>query len=88
MKYRKLPVIIEAIEWTGYNFEEIKEFTKPRTAYMDECVNLGLVLVIPTLEGKHIATKHDMIIKGVAGECYPVKIDIFEATYEAVPEET
>jgi hypothetical protein len=41
-------------------------------------------LIIPTLEGNHLARENDWIIKGVAGEFYPCKPDIFEATYEAV----
>jgi hypothetical protein len=44
------------------------------------------ILVIPTLEGTMIAKSHDWIIRGVQGEVYPCKPDIFEATYEAVPD--
>jgi hypothetical protein len=42
------------------------------------------ILIVPTLEGEHIASAGDWIIKGVAGEFYPCKPDIFETTYEAV----
>ena len=69
-KYRKKPVVIEAIQFTGDNCEEIKEF--------------GAYIVIKTLEGKMIALPGDWIIKGVKGEFYPCKPDIFEKTYELV----
>ena len=81
MKYRKKPVVIEAIRWTGENVKEIKEFL---TGADFSCV--PGYLLIRTLEGKHIATVGDMIIKGVHGEFYPCKPDIFEKTYEMVGE--
>lgn len=83
MRYVKRPVEVEAIEWTGENFEEIKEFCKPRLAF----INSGPYntdLIIETLEGDHHAQIGDFIIKGIKGECYPCKPDIFAATYEAV----
>ena len=45
-------------------------------------LDVGWYLEIPTLEGRHIASKGDWIIRGVKGELYPCKPDIFEATYE------
>lgn len=80
MKYRKKPVVIEAIEFKGYNVKEIKEFC--RSAYQNEQAIHGIF--IPTLEGVMIASIGDFIIKGVKGEFYPCKPDIFEATYETV----
>ena len=80
MKYRKKPVEIEAIKWTGDNLNEILEFCGVKKAEMD----IKGTLIIHTLEGDHIARKGDMIIKGVAGEFYPCKPDIFEATYYEV----
>lgn len=80
MKYRKKPVVIEALKWTGKNLDEIKEFTNYKG------YKFNGQLMIDTLEGKHIATVGDMIIKGVHGEFYPCKPDIFEKTYEMIGE--
>lgn len=79
-KFRKKPVVIEAIRFTGSNYEEIREFIGKNTLCSD------LSIVIPTLEGDMIAQKGDYIIKGVKGEFYPCKPDIFAETYEVVSE--
>lgn len=91
MKYRKKPVIIEAIRWTGLNLEEIKAFVGRDLRYdiMDAAWEVGrgtphINMKIHTLEGDHECTKGDFIIKGVNGEFYPCKPDIFEKTYEVV----
>lgn len=83
MKFRKKPVIIEAIQWIGDNkcLDAIRQFMKPNypvrgTESCPDC------LIIHTLEGDHRANKGDWIIKGVRGEFYPCKPDIFEQTYE------
>lgn len=81
-KYRKKPVVVEAVQWTGENEKEIFDFINWRNAEMQ-----GKTLVIHTLEGNHNASAGDYIIKGVKGEFYPCKPDIFEATYEPVEEE-
>lgn len=81
-KYRKKPVVIEAVQWTGENLDEIKEFCGEFFNY----AHLGSLSIF-TLEGRHIASVRDYIIKGVAGEIYPCKPDIFEKTYEDVEEE-
>lgn len=80
-KYRKKPVVIEAVQHNGTNYDEIKDFMK-----VNELVSeyLGEVLVIETLEGTMRADNGDYIIKGVQGEFYPCKPDIFEQTYEKV----
>ncbi len=80
MKFRKKPVVIEAIMWTGTNWDDIYIFSP----YGITHVMLTDALVIDTLEGKMCAQKGDWIIKGVKGEFYPCKPDIFEATYEPV----
>ena len=76
-KYRKKPVVIEAEQFVG-----------PCTDYfMGFPIHLdgkGFYLIIPTLEGDHRADENDWIIKGVVGEFYPCKPDIFEKTYEKV----
>lgn len=77
-KYRKKPVEIEAIEWTGSNQSDVADFMKCSPLFSDRGVK------IPTLEGDMYASKGDYIIRGVQGELYPCKPDIFEATYEAV----
>ncbi|CGF05856.1 hypothetical protein [Streptococcus pneumoniae] len=79
-KYKKKPVVIEAIRFIGSNYEEIREFIGENTLCSD------LSIVISTLEGDMVAQKGDYIIKGVQGEFYPCKPDIFNATYEVVSE--
>lgn len=80
MKFRKKPVVIEAVLWTGDNIDEIATFMKWRNFEHDKRNGL----IIRTLEGQHIATIGDYIIKGVHGEFYPCKPDIFAATYDLV----
>jgi hypothetical protein len=82
-KYRKKPVVIEAVEWTGKNFNKIQEFTGSE-AEIIKMSSGEAELVIRTLEGRMTATKGDYIIKGVQGEFYPCKPDIFDQTYEKV----
>lgn len=99
-KYRKKPVVIEAVQLTWQNWNEICEFVpKPwfvRGVYLDKEGsplpddqwrfgenNDDLGLIIRTLESNEfIARGNDWIIKGVKGEFYPCKPDIFAATYE------
>jgi hypothetical protein len=82
-KFRKKPVIIDAEQWIGSQES------------FDQILALGLVkwkpgemgtktFIIETLEGNHLAKKGDWIIKGVKGEFYPCKPDIFERTYEKI----
>ena len=91
MKYRKKPVVVEAIQWTGMNLEEIKSFVGESLQYdiNDAAWKVGMAtpvvdMRIKTHEGWVNASVGDMIIKGVAGEFYPCKPDIFEDTYELV----
>ena len=86
MKYKKKPVVIEAIIWTGDNQEEINKFCTNQNsackAYYHDIYNNGnYTLKIRTLEGDHIANIGDYIIKGIKGEFYPCKPDIFKETY-------
>lgn len=88
MKYRKKPVIVEAIQLSWGNWSKICDFiTLPwgengvHGIYSDKNETMT-GLVIPTLEGDMIANEGDYIIKGVQGEFYPCKPDIFEKTYE------
>ena len=80
MKYKKKPVVIDAIQWTGNNIQEILDFTFSTGIY----VYKDSPIYISTLEGTMKVSINDWIIKGVNGEFYPCKPDIFEATYEKV----
>ena len=83
MKFRKKPVVIEAICWDGTNvsLDAIADLALDGNRRVQL---VGDKLEIPTLEGVMTASLGDWIIKGVSGEIYPCKPDIFEATYEAV----
>jgi hypothetical protein len=79
-KFRKKPVVIEAFHYTGINDAfALGEWAKERGVFYWDDNN---VLHVKTLEGEHIASDGDFIIKGIAGEFYPCKPDIFEKTYE------
>ena len=80
--YMKKQVIIQAIKWTGTeeSIKELDEFMEETDYYFDD--EKGLMIV--TLEGDHRANIGDYIKKGVKGEFYPCKPDIFEMTYEQV----
>lgn len=87
MKFRKKPVVIEAIQFVGDNAEEI-------IAFVGQALPCGIGLSgkceeiqIPTLEGTMKANLGDWIIKGIKGEFYPCKPDIFEKTHERVLDE-
>lgn len=84
MKFRKKPVVIEAIQFTGSNPAEICRFMGAGE-WEEDFLDAGLE--IKTLEGTMKASPGDWIIRGVAGEYYPCKPDIFAATYEPVTEE-
>lgn len=75
--YFKKPVRIEAVQWTGDNVKEVKEFVKPIAEYLED----EAVILIHTLEGDMKANVGDYIIKGIKGEFYPCKPDIFKETY-------
>ena len=83
LRFTKKPVTIEAIQWTGKNLREVIAFTDGHPdnweAYADLVARDGLKIY--TLEGKMLANVGDWIIRGVKGEYYPCKPDIFEATY-------
>ena len=84
MKFRKKTIVIEAIQYLGdENFNEVREFidsTVPLHRMGDQ--KLGL----PTLEGVHIVSSGDWIIRGIKAEYYACKPDVFVATYDPVPE--
>lgn len=80
MKYRKKPVVIEAVQWNGSgSLNNIPQW------YKDAGIKIiGVHLYIETLKGTMTANIGDWIIRGVKGEIYPCKPDIFAATYEKV----
>lgn len=85
-KFRKKPVEVEAVQWMGSHEQalEIQEWAgREAITYVDRPTRLDYI-EINTLEGSIYASAGDYIIKGVAGEFYPCKPDIFEQTYEEV----
>jgi hypothetical protein len=79
-RFRKKPVVIEAVQWTGRNGADVNAFLSyPASDWRAD----GADILIETLEGTMAARPGDYIIRGVQGEVYPCKPDIFEATYEA-----
>lgn len=84
-KYIKKPVTVEAVQWTGDNRKDIWDFCT--LAYFNTDFETGdLKLMIQTLEGPMEASVGDYIIKGIKGEFYPCKPDIFLLTYDHVSE--
>lgn len=93
MRYRKKPVVIEAIHAQaiisaynngGHEYEDLPQ-------WVIDAYESGVIVAITTqhftiatLEGDHLALPTDMVIRGVQGELYPCKPDIFSATYEPV----
>lgn len=79
-KFRKKPVVIEAIQYTEETRQEVIDWSGASPGLIE-----AKGLRIRTLEGHMLAWPGDWIIKGVNGEFYPCKPDIFAKTYEAVP---
>lgn len=82
MKYRKKPVVIEAVQWAGIITPDVEHLLGKANV-----LPKGTSLLIPTLEGVMEARMGDYIIRGVSGELYPCKPDIFNKTYELVEAE-
>ena len=83
MKYRKKPVVIDAVQFTGDNGDAIVKWIANGPAGGAAGVD-GERIRISTLEGTMHADKGDFVIRGVKGEHYPCKPDIFERTYDVV----
>lgn len=84
-QYRKKPVVIEAIQFNGKNAEEIEQWSNNNVKagpVLEDTLSKAH-LEIETLEGTMTAQVNDYVIKGVKGEFYPCKPDIFEQTYDA-----
>lgn len=86
MRYRKRQVEIEAIQFTRNNYDEVVEFTNGSTFNfrIERCVGGKAYCDIETLEGSMTATERDYIIKGVHGEFYACKPEIFKETYTVI----
>lgn len=94
MKYKKKPVVIEAIQYTEDNYKDVIKFVGIENCNvtvnhlsMDTNINPNkkeaiITFFINTLEGKMLVSNGDFVIKGVKGEFYPCKPDIFWQTYE------
>lgn len=78
--YRKKPIPVEAHQYTGDNFIELQNWSEDSVAMDDDSNNV----FVATLEGPMFFDEGDYVIKGVHGEFYPCKGDIFEETYEEV----
>lgn len=88
-KFRKKPVVIEAVRFDRSNGSTVAKWCGGRNQFeakASDPTDVAEWIDIPTLEGVMRADLGDWIIRGVAGEFYPCRNDIFEATYEAVLE--
>lgn len=90
-KFRKKPVVVEALKWDGtaHSTLTISHFVGQELELKENeggDIDNRFFLMIPTLESPHEASTGDWIIKGVKGEFYPCKPDIFESTYDLVEE--
>lgn len=83
-RYRKKPVVIEARIFNGWNYPELNDWVTGEDHVYPSWIHQYEELIIPTLEGTMKASKGDYIIKGIKGEFYPCKPDIFENTYELI----
>ncbi len=84
-RFRKKPVVIEAVQWHQHgDHPSVKPATMSQAAGLPGIINWEACGWIQTLEGGHVVSPGDWIIRGVKGELYPCKPDIFAATYEAV----
>jgi hypothetical protein len=86
-KFRKKPVVIEAVQWDG-TYSGVLNIKSQFTGIVDAAISFHIKddvvseWRIATLEGSHIVSKGDFVIRGIKGEYYPCKPDIFEKTYE------
>jgi hypothetical protein len=83
-KFSKKPVVIEAFQWEGDNWQEVYDWIMSWDLQDPGVSCLYEKVTIQTLEGEMTASIGDFIIRGVQGEFYPCKPDIFDLTYEPV----
>ena len=86
MRYKKKPIEVEAIKFDGTNHREILKFIYPSMTEtgLEGAEKMKLPIVIETLEGDMNVSVGDYVIRGVQGELYPCKPDIFEQTYQTI----
>jgi hypothetical protein len=86
--FRKKPVVVEAVQWNGTSDDIMaikKAFPKLIThSIMIDSITKEIDWSIQTKEGHHKVSQWDWIVKGVKGEFYPCKPDVFQMTYEEV----
>ncbi|MCR4300859.1 MAG: hypothetical protein NUV51_04550 [Sulfuricaulis sp.] len=77
-------MVVEAVQWTGFNLDALRSWGAPVTLLgaSEGSLIIGTLEDGPNCEAVHVAALGDWIIRGVKGEFYPCKPDIFEATYE------
>lgn len=81
--YRKKPLVVEALQWTGFNLNEVMGFCPVIQVEAELLVDRFPELFIRTLEGEMHVSLNDFIIKGVRGEFYACKPDVFWETYDS-----
>ena len=85
--YIKKPIPVQAVQWTGWNLQECKDFAGQHLDVqyptLDDSV---IILVLDTYEGNMVVSMGDFIIRGVEGEFYPCKPGVFAKTYIEVDE--
>ena len=80
-KFRKRPLEVEALLWTGHNTADMEAFLEsPRNGYFAG----NCLLRIQTLEGTMTCLPGNWVVKGIRGEYYPCQAGVFDQTYEAV----
>lgn len=82
--YKKKPVSVAVVTWTGKNFDEVKKFAGDM-AFMEDG-SLFIHTLEDTDKSNHAASVGDFIVRGIKGEFYPVKPDVFLRTYEPCSE--
>ena len=90
MKFRKKPVVVQAINWDGSyaSYLKIVQIFKDIKGRIKKIGDEIEIWEIETLEGYHVVSYHDYIIKGIKGEYYPVKEEVFNLTYERIKDAT
>lgn len=89
MKYRSKPVVKEAIQLLDHHsFQDMVRAWGDEFKKNCDCLGMPCIIKVKTPEGKMFASRGDYIVKGIKGEFYPVRKDIFEESYERVNDET
>jgi hypothetical protein len=84
-RYRKRPIEVDAIQWNGYNLDEVQEWSEGKVRSAKPWKQNYGVLTVPTLHGDTDAYTTCWIIRGPSGDYWPCAADIFAEFYEPVP---